>query len=78
MLQPKYFSNCCHVFPGTTKIKNLDANIGSLSVKLTTEDQKEMSDVVPINEVAGERITDNFIRCSWKFANTPAKGSNVA
>ncbi|XP_059437425.1 probable aldo-keto reductase 1 [Corylus avellana] len=64
--------------PGTTKIKNLDANIGSVSVKLTTEDQKEMSDVVPINEVAGERITDNFIRCSWKFANTPAKDSNVA
>jgi hypothetical protein len=48
-----------------------------LRVKLTREDLKETSDVIPINEVAGERLTDNYIRCSWKFANTPAKESNI-
>ncbi|GAV75778.1 LOW QUALITY PROTEIN: Aldo_ket_red domain-containing protein, partial [Cephalotus follicularis] len=61
--------------PGTTKIKNLNNNIGSLKVKLTKEDLKEVSDVIPIHEVAGASITEIFIRCSWKFANTPAKDS---
>ncbi|CAN6582113.1 unnamed protein product [Malus baccata var. baccata] len=44
--------------PGTTKIKNLDSNIGSLRVTLTEEDVKEISDAVPVNAVAGERISD--------------------
>ncbi|KAI3993125.1 hypothetical protein MKX01_009868 [Papaver californicum] len=39
--------------PGTTKIKNLDANIGSLRLKLTEDDIKDLSDAVPISEVAG-------------------------
>ncbi|KAG6703116.1 hypothetical protein I3842_07G067800 [Carya illinoinensis] len=64
--------------PGTTKIKNLNDNIGCLRVELKGEDLKEIADAVPINEVAGDRITDNFIRCSWKFANTPPKRSSVA
>ncbi|KAF5454654.1 hypothetical protein F2P56_024302 [Juglans regia] len=64
--------------PGTTKIKNLNDNIGCLRVELKGEDLKEISDAIPINEVAGDRITDNFIRCSWKFANTPPKHSSVA
>ncbi|KAL5768258.1 hypothetical protein ACOSP7_014813 [Xanthoceras sorbifolium] len=59
--------------PGTTKITNLDNNISSLKLKLTNEDLEEISAVVPIKEVAGERIGDNFISCSWKFANTPPK-----
>ncbi|PON73856.1 Aldo/keto reductase/potassium channel subunit beta [Parasponia andersonii] len=59
--------------PGTTKTKNLDNNIGSFKVKLSNEDLKEISDLIPINEVAGDRIQDVFIRCSWKFANTPLK-----
>ncbi|PON87138.1 Aldo/keto reductase/potassium channel subunit beta [Trema orientale] len=62
--------------PGTTKIKNLDNNIGSFKVKLSNEDLKEISDLVPINEVAGDRTHDVFIRCSWKFANTPLKIEN--
>uniref|UniRef100_A0A2N9EEH9 NADP-dependent oxidoreductase domain-containing protein n=1 Tax=Fagus sylvatica TaxID=28930 RepID=A0A2N9EEH9_FAGSY len=36
--------------PGTSKIKNLDNNIGSLKVKLTEEHLKEISDAVPIEE----------------------------
>ncbi|KAI3937306.1 hypothetical protein MKW98_001877 [Papaver atlanticum] len=41
--------------PGTTKIKNLDDNIGALSVQLRKEDMKEISDAVPTDEVAGSQ-----------------------
>ncbi|GAV90647.1 Aldo_ket_red domain-containing protein [Cephalotus follicularis] len=64
--------------PGTTKIKNLDSNIGSLKVKLTKEDLKEIADVIPINEVAGARTGETLGRSSWNFANTPAKDSKTA
>ncbi|GAB2287420.1 palmitoyltransferase akr1 [Dionaea muscipula] len=57
--------------PGTTKIKNLDANIGSLKLKLTAEDVKEISSAVPISEVAGDRTYEGFGYLSWKFADTP-------
>ncbi|XP_056168087.1 probable aldo-keto reductase 1 [Syzygium oleosum] len=59
--------------PGTTKIKNLDDNIGSLRVKLTEEDVKEISDAVPIDDIAGDRINEHYVRCSWKYANTPLR-----
>ncbi|XP_021282559.1 probable aldo-keto reductase 1 [Herrania umbratica] len=64
--------------PGTTKIKNLDHNIGSLTVKLTAEDLKEISDAVPIDEVAGDRNYDSMRKASWKFANTPPKDFGVS
>ncbi|KAJ0078801.1 hypothetical protein Patl1_23317 [Pistacia atlantica] len=61
---------------GTTKISNLDNNIGSLRVKLTDEELEEISAAIPINEVAGSRlINESFTRASWKFANTPAEAS---
>ncbi|PON87142.1 Aldo/keto reductase/potassium channel subunit beta [Trema orientale] len=56
--------------PGTTKTKNLDDNIGLLKVKLNNEDLKEISDLVPINEVAGDRIHAPLVRFTYKFANT--------
>lgn len=59
--------------PGTTKIQNLDSNIGSVEVKLSKDDLKEITDAVPISEVAGDRTTDAFVKCSWKFADTPPK-----
>lgn len=62
---------------GTTKIKNLDNNIGALGVKLTKEDLKEISDMVPINDVAGLRTTENFYRSSWEFASTPPKDCKI-
>ncbi|KAM0992286.1 hypothetical protein ACFX13_010726 [Malus domestica] len=62
--------------PGTTKKKNIDDNIGSLRVKLTKDDMKEISDMISINAAAGERLTDSLMRCSWKFASTPAKQCN--
>ncbi|XP_024439511.1 probable aldo-keto reductase 1 isoform X1 [Populus trichocarpa] len=62
--------------PGTTKIKNLYDNVGSLQVKLTKEDLKEISDAVPINEVAGVRSPQ--YQLTWKFADTPQpKNSQV-
>uniref|UniRef100_A0A5B7BGQ4 NADP-dependent oxidoreductase domain-containing protein n=1 Tax=Davidia involucrata TaxID=16924 RepID=A0A5B7BGQ4_DAVIN len=57
--------------PGTTKIKNLDENIGSVSVKLTKEDIKEISDAVPPNEVAGTTTLEANYRTSFRFVNTP-------
>ena len=58
---------------GTTKIKNLDDNIGSLTVKLTKEDLKEISDAVPTEEVAGDRYPDALDKTSWNFATTPRR-----
>lgn len=59
--------------PGTTKVKNLDNNVAALRVKLTEEDMKEISDAVPMVEVAGPRVPESFYNISWKFANTPPK-----
>ncbi|XP_059447041.1 probable aldo-keto reductase 1 [Corylus avellana] len=59
--------------PGTTKIKNLDDNVGSLKVKFTEADLKEIYDAVPIEEVAGSRSYQNTDHFQWKFANTPPK-----
>ncbi|KAB1227462.1 putative aldo-keto reductase 1 [Morella rubra] len=56
--------------PGTTKMKNLDDNIGSLMVKLTEEDLKEISNAVPIEEIAGGR-SFHAGELIWNFANTP-------
>ncbi|KAL4288867.1 hypothetical protein AHAS_Ahas19G0329100 [Arachis hypogaea] len=41
--------------PGTTKLRNFENNIGSLAVKLTEQDLREISDTVPANEIAGEQ-----------------------
>ncbi|XP_062084495.1 perakine reductase-like [Humulus lupulus] len=57
--------------PGTTKIKNLDDNIGSINVKLTEEVVKEICDAVPVEEVVGGREHEMINKMSWKFANTP-------
>lgn len=61
------------VSSGTTKIKNLDDNIGSLRLKPTEELLKEISDAVPVNEVAGGRSYESMEHITWKFANTPPK-----
>ncbi|KAF3454330.1 hypothetical protein FNV43_RR04777 [Rhamnella rubrinervis] len=63
--------------PGTTKIKNLDDNIGCVKLKLTAKDLKEISDAVPIEEVVGGRTYDNILKSSWTYANTPPKDSKV-
>ncbi|GMY16779.1 probable aldo-keto reductase 1 [Fagus crenata] len=64
--------------PGTTKIKHVDDNVGSLKVKLTAEDLKEITDAVAINEVAGSRNSAKMESHSSRFVNTPAKNGNVS
>lgn len=40
-------------------------------MKLTEEDLKEITDAVPIHEVAGPRMFDAYYRATYKFADTP-------
>lgn len=63
---------------GTTKVKNLEENIGSVNVKLTKEEAEEISNAVPLDEVAGSKINEALLRVSWKYANTPPKNTNQA
>jgi len=58
-------------FTGTTKIKNLDQNIGAVSLKFTDSDLREISEAVPIDDVAGSRHFFDNDKDSWKFADTP-------
>ncbi|TKY45277.1 aldo-keto reductase 1 [Spatholobus suberectus] len=64
--------------PGTTKIKNLDQNIGALSLKFTESDLREISEAVPIDDVAGNRHFRGNAELSWEFANTPPKDPRVS
>ncbi|KAG5073261.1 hypothetical protein JHK86_008472 [Glycine max] len=64
--------------PGTTKIKNLDQNIGALSLKFTESDLREISEAVPIHDVAGSQYFFGNDKDSWKFANTPPKDPRVS
>ncbi|KAJ3690861.1 hypothetical protein LUZ61_020025 [Rhynchospora tenuis] len=57
--------------PGTTKVKNLESNIGSIKVKLSEDDLKEISEAVSVDEVAGYRAHGFMEPFSWRFANTP-------
>ncbi|KAL6192221.1 hypothetical protein ACLB2K_038606 [Fragaria x ananassa] len=59
--------------PGTTKLKNLDINVGSLEVKLTEEDLNEICDAVPIDEIGGDREYEVFSKFVWNNASTPSK-----
>ncbi|KAH6757180.1 oxidoreductase superfamily protein [Perilla frutescens var. hirtella] len=59
--------------PATTKIENLEANIGSLAVRLKTEDLKEIAASIPADEVSGEREYGIFSKYTYKIANTPYK-----
>jgi len=57
--------------PGTTKVKNLDDNIGAVKVKLSKENLEEISAAVPAGVVAGSRLLGVLEPYSWRLANTP-------
>jgi diketogulonate reductase-like aldo/keto reductase len=59
------------VISGTTKIKNLESNISALTVKLSDEDIKELTDLVNADDVAGSRSVSGNDLANWKYANTP-------
>ncbi|KAL3687659.1 hypothetical protein R1sor_013968 [Riccia sorocarpa] len=55
--------------PGTTKLKNLEENIGSLKIKLTPEEIKALEDAVPVEEVKGDIYAD--MSKTWRFNSSP-------
>ncbi|KAH7424103.1 hypothetical protein KP509_12G090200 [Ceratopteris richardii] len=57
--------------PGTSKVKNLEENLGALRLKLSDAELKEISDAVPVEEVAGSRYPDKYYKNTYKFVNTP-------
>ncbi|KAK8548590.1 hypothetical protein V6N13_054626 [Hibiscus sabdariffa] len=59
--------------PGTTKVKNIINNAGSLALKLSEKDLKEICDAVPLDEVSGKREMGILSEFTWKFADTPLK-----
>jgi len=63
---------------GTTKIPNLDENIGAAFVKLTPEEEKEVAAAVPADEIAGRRYGEALAKFSWNQASTPPLSSYVA
>ncbi|KAH6558271.1 hypothetical protein KP509_1Z071200 [Ceratopteris richardii] len=57
--------------PGTSKVKNLEENLGALRLKLSDAELKEISDAVPVEEVAGARYPDKSYKNTYKFVDTP-------
>ncbi|CAM6088005.1 unnamed protein product [Calypogeia fissa] len=57
--------------PGTTKIANLEENLGALKVKLTPKDLEEVAAAVPSADVAGGRYAESYaLNITWKQAIT--------
>ncbi|GMP54316.1 hypothetical protein CsSME_00019527 [Camellia sinensis var. sinensis] len=65
-------SDVCPI-PGTTKIANLDQNIGALSVKLTPEEMSELESIASVDEVKGDRYGEGLT--TWKNSDTPPLSS---
>ncbi|XP_020890095.1 probable aldo-keto reductase 2 isoform X1 [Arabidopsis lyrata subsp. lyrata] len=59
--------------PGTTKIENLNQNIGALSVKLTTEEMFELESLAQPESVQGERYMASV--STFKNSDTPPLSS---
>jgi aryl-alcohol dehydrogenase-like predicted oxidoreductase len=55
--------------PGTTKVERLKENIGSLSVKLSTEEEQTIRKLCEAAEIGGTRYPEGF--ASTLFADTP-------
>ncbi|KAF9621960.1 hypothetical protein IFM89_029180 [Coptis chinensis] len=59
--------------PGTTKIENLNQNIGALSVKLSPEEMAELERLASEDAVKGERT--GMVSETWKESDTPELSS---
>ncbi|KAL3506552.1 hypothetical protein ACH5RR_031934 [Cinchona calisaya] len=59
--------------PGTTKIENLDKNIGALSIKLSPEEMSELEAIASADAVKGDRYSD--MAHTYKFIETPPLSS---
>nr|VDD59160.1 unnamed protein product [Brassica oleracea] len=60
-------------FPGTSKIKNLNQNIGALSVKLTSQEMAELEAMGRPDSVKGERSATYIV--TYKNSETPPLSS---
>ncbi|KAK9088017.1 hypothetical protein Syun_030411 [Stephania yunnanensis] len=61
--------------PGTTKIENLEQNIGALSVKLTHEEMSELESLASEDNVKGDRYRTDHLSITWKYTETPPLSS---
>ncbi|KAJ8437096.1 hypothetical protein Cgig2_016450 [Carnegiea gigantea] len=59
--------------PGTTKIENLNQNIGALSVKLTPEEMAELESLAAAEIVKGDRYGGSS--STWRESETPPLSS---
>ncbi|MED6107055.1 hypothetical protein PIB30_010501 [Stylosanthes scabra] len=59
--------------PGTTKIENLNDNIGALSVKLTPQEMAELESFAAADVVKRDRYPDGIP--TWKNSDTPQLSS---
>ncbi|KAM7496965.1 hypothetical protein LguiA_021379 [Lonicera macranthoides] len=59
--------------PGTTKIENLEQNIGALSIKLTPDDMAELESIASADAVKGKRYGPNV--STWEDSETPPLSS---
>lgn len=63
------------IIAGTSKIPNLDENIGAAFVKLTAEEMQEVAAAVPEHDVAGHRQNEGHSKFSWDQVTTPPLSS---
>ncbi|KAK9082668.1 hypothetical protein Scep_029139 [Stephania cephalantha] len=59
----------------TTKIDNLEQNIGALSVELTHEEMSELESLASEDNVKGDRYGTNHLSITWKYTETPPLSS---
>lgn len=59
--------------PGTTKIGNLDQNIGALSLTLTPEEMAELESIASAVAIKGDRFQGTSL--TWKASDTPLLAS---
>ncbi|CAM8921114.1 unnamed protein product [Rhodiola kirilowii] len=59
--------------PGTTKIENLESNIGALFVSLTAEEMAELEALVLADNIKGDRYFTGLD--TWKTSDTPPLSS---
>ncbi|KAL3507823.1 hypothetical protein ACH5RR_033205 [Cinchona calisaya] len=61
----------------TTKLRNLENNIGSLALKFTNEDLDEIFAAIPIDGMASARDLESFSKYDWKLATVPPRKHQV-
>ena len=61
--------------PGTTKVKNLEENMGALSVNITPDEIKEIENVLSTCGFSGDRSRATLLNLTWLNSETPPLSS---